>query len=220
MAIVTFNPNASAVDGIAFRGPIDSNWAGVRDGAGSSSDSTSTSAVCCMIQTHVSVNVLQQINRGFFLFDTSSLTTSATITAATLRLYVTATADAYTQSVSIALPTPASNTVLASSDYDIANWSMVRQATDLTIAGLTTSAYNTWTLNATGLGNISKTGITKFGTVCSADLDNTTTGSSAAQESSVTVQFTEGANKPQLVVTFTGGPLDPSVISGGYSYFM
>ena len=44
-----------------------------------------------------------------------------------------------------------------------------KQATNRTIASITTGIYNDWTLNATGEGNIIKDGITKFGFRIEAD---------------------------------------------------
>ena len=56
--------------------------------------------------------------------------------------------------------TPASNTALVAADYSTGG--TTAYATALTYASITTSAYNDFTLNATGLGAIDKTGITKF----------------------------------------------------------
>ena len=152
-------------------------------------------------------------NRGMLVFDTSSIPDGATITSATLQLYVTAKSDAMSQSVSIVTRTDPAT--ITTADFDVANWTMTKQATDVTIASVTTSAYNTWTLNATGLSNISKTGKTILGVVMSADAEATAPPSgTGAGDASVTYYTADnGSNEPVLAVSYSYSPtLDP----GGY----
>ena len=50
--------------------------------------------------------------------------------------------------------TPATNTAVV--DADFVQVGTTKQATDLTLAGMTADDYQTWTLKSTGLGNIDK----------------------------------------------------------------
>jgi hypothetical protein len=112
--------------------------------------------------------------RSFLLFDTSAIPDSDVISSATFEAVATVRQDTLTPAGSIRMvtSTPASDSTLATSDYT--NIATVAQAPDTTLASLTvdSSTYNVLTLNATGLGNISKTGISKFGLRLVADADN------------------------------------------------
>ena len=67
---------------------------------------------------------------------------------------------------------PASNTAIVIADYAIANWGSVRFATDILLTTFSaTSAYHDFALNSSGIANISKTGISKFGIRASSDID-------------------------------------------------
>jgi hypothetical protein len=103
------------------------------------------------------------IARSFFLFDTSALTAGAVISSATFSTYVYAVDnndDDGNDYIGLYTATPASNTTLASGDYDAVGSTLQSDATT-DISGITVGAFPI-TLNATGRGNISKTGVTKF----------------------------------------------------------
>lgn len=110
------------------------------------------------------------ISRGFFLFDTASIDDTDTISSATFSWYVLYELD-YSDNTSqeyIALvsSTPASNTDLVVGDFDQCGDAInnpTKGASDLTNASVSLNAYNDWALNATGLGWITKTGVTKLG---------------------------------------------------------
>ncbi len=111
------------------------------------------------------------INRGFLLFDTSSIPDGDTIDSATIVIVGTSKANDNSDSINIYLSTPATNTNLVLADVDQVG--TVVQATAITNASWNTAGDNTFTLNATGLTNISKTGVTKFGTRSTNDVANT-----------------------------------------------
>ena len=108
--------------------------------------------------------------------------------------------------------TPASNDNLVNADKSqVGTTDFGRSAQQDT---LTAGAYNDITLNANGLTNISKTGISKFGGVFGFDFDNTTTGltwaSGVFQAVSTAFADTAGTtNDPKLVITYT-----PASVSG------
>lgn len=143
--------------------------------------------------------------RIFLLFDTASLPDTASISSATLSVYVTAVNNGDNNgndTVNVVTTTPASNTDLVSADYD--NIGSVSQAPDKDLSTISTSAYNNFSLNATGIGNIAKTGVTKFGlrpgddiagTCVLADTDNSVTMSMAEE--------TGTSQDPKLEVVYT-----------------
>lgn len=77
-----------------------------------------------------------------------------------------------------------------------------------------TSGYNDVALNASGVANINKTGVTGFGWVLGDDLNGSFTGSwvSADQNSLAFYQADNGSNAPKLVVTY--GPVSIPVPPG------
>ena len=202
----TFNPDANpestSVDGYVNRNSVNETYATIRAGAGNGSDDTATNDRTCRIIATTTSNQYDTLQRSIYLFDTSALTALATISASVFSLYATVVVNAYSDSIRLTTSTPASNTALVNADY--AQTGTTAQSTDVTMASITTSAYNDWTLNATGLSNISKTGITKFATRNTTDADNSAPTWSSGAESGISVNYSDtGSNKPKLVVTYT-----------------
>lgn len=203
-----FYPDAdtesTSVDGYVARQSVNEALATIIAGAGNGSSDVVGNNDLALVVASATTNQYQIIRRGIFLFDTSSLTSSANIISSTLSLYVTITNNNLGGSASFSLvqSTPASNTALANSDYG--NVGSTLQATSLTVSSLLTSAYNSFTLNAAGLSNISKTGITKFGTRMESDRSGSgLTWSSSARESVEGNYSDAGSNKPRLLVIYT-----------------
>lgn len=158
------------------------------------------------------------IRRGFFLFDTSSLGSSATINSAILSLASSTgdNLDANTVSINIYTSSPASNTALATADYDQVG-STAQCDTAKTIASLS-SGYNDFTLNATGISNISKTGVSKFGGRI-VERDVTSTAPTGANYAAIFAAEQAGTGSdPKLVVDYsiavTGG-VHPTLLTLG-----
>jgi hypothetical protein len=207
MPTLTFNPDGdpetTSVDG-SVRRTTAGNFSTIRTSAGNTATDDGASNQAPVLEATTNSDEYGRMDRGVFLFDTSSLPDGAEIISATFELYVSAKTDGFSGgAISLVTTTPASNTALVAADYNIANWSFTKQATDLTIASITTSAYNTWTLNANGLASISKTGITKFGLVTAYDADNSAPTWSSAAIADLTWNTANGTNKPKLNVTFT-----------------
>jgi len=111
------------------------------------------------------------ISRSFFLFDTSALSDTATISSATLSIvFFNVTDTNGNDSLSIVSSNPASNTSLVNDDFD--QLGTTKFATDKTLASLSEDAYANFALNATGISAISKTSITKFGLRNANDISN------------------------------------------------
>lgn len=156
------------------------------------------------------------IGRGLMLFDTSSLTAGATISAAVLSLWPTLAAenaDNVNHFVNIFSSAPASNTAIAATDFDSVG--STKFAQDYDITGMGTGAYKDWTFVAAGISAISKTGISKFGTRGGRDIndDNPEDNNVSAYNVTVsTADHTGTSQDPKLVVTYTIGSFVPRII--------
>jgi len=204
MPVGTYSPNASAVDGYVAEQNTNVTWAAKHDAAdatsASDSDASENPVVC---QAGTTTDRWSNMRRGFYLFDTSSLPDNAKIRSATFGLYITAVANDFNSSVCLVAGTPASDTAIGTADYD--QFGTTQLASDVAISSISTNNYNNWTLNATGLGLISKTGITKFGLVSNHDRTNTAPTWASGSQSVIVAQFSEGANKPKLIVSYSLG---------------
>lgn len=139
---------------------------------------------------------LYAIARLFVTFDTSALPDNAIITAATISLYSNDVGG--TDGIGVVQSTQANGDALVDDDFD--NCGATEGATRVT--SFTDNAYNVWTLNATGLLWISKTGYSMFCFRMGRDIDNTTpTGTIfrrfAMSETALTT------SDPKLIITYT-----------------
>ena len=144
--------------------------------------------------------VTYTIQRGIFLFDTSSLGLNTTISAAVFSIYGTGSTDTADNENAVCVSSsPAANDALTTADYDqlgttsfgtvdIGSWSAV--------------AYNDFTLNANGIANISKTSISKFGTRTSGDIANSAPTNNGNRAQGYFADQAGTANDPKLVVTY------------------
>ncbi len=155
--------------------------------------------------------------RGILLFDTSSLGSDATVSSATVSLFGQAKYNQSSSegsghpdstSINVYTSTPASDNDLANADY--AQIGTTAQATAIEYSSFSASGYNNFTLNATGLSNISKTGITKFGTrEASYDVTGTTPPCAGFCTTEVEGYIFYSAdqagtdNDPKLVINYT-----------------
>ena len=145
--------------------------------------------------------------RSFLPFDLTSLS-GATITAATLNIYISAKdiQGAFGSSVYVVTSGQSSLTSLATGDYNTSIGTTSLATTTPTCSGLSTSAYLSLTLNASGLAALTPGGSAKFCVRNSIDF----TGASpvaytfgSPNYDSVTFQTSEGTNKPYLSITYT-----------------
>lgn len=196
------NPETTTVDGYVERDGVDEVFGTIRAGAGTGSADSGTTAAF-KVTCSTTNNQYATIRRNIYLFDTSSLTGSATISAAVMGLYVTNKITTLgSQSSNIYTSTPASDTALANTDYG--NTGTTAQATAVALADITTSAYNDYTFDATGISGISKTGVSKYSVKIVADGGNSAPSWGSGQEAAVTTNFSDaGSNKPRLVITYT-----------------
>jgi len=206
------NPETTTVDGeTGYENNTGTNisWSDIHSGASGATKQANDSGTIAHVQVESDTgsNGYRKNYRAFTLFDTSSLTSSATISAATLSLYGQDKGNSsggFWTTIEIVTTTPASNTAITTSDYT--NVGFVRQATGVSYSSFSTSAYNDFPFNATGIGNISKTGVSKFGQLNDKDLDNTEP-SWENNHNEYTFWYTADqsgtSNDPKLVITYT-----------------
>ena len=203
------DPETNTVDGpVATVGGGNFAWAIIRDYVGNVADDD----VAIDAATAISSNTTawDTIVRGIFLFDTSALTSGAAISAATLSLSGYSKSDSFSPALSwdvnVYLSNPASNTALAGDDYSTLGTTAF--SSSVTYANWTIDgSYNAFALNASGISNISKVGISKFGarnaTNDAANVEPTHSASSAAFLGMYYADQTGTDNDPKLVVTYT-----------------
>lgn len=184
-------------------------WDQIRNGPGTQAFSNRTTGSACSLASDLTSNTWQWIIRSIFLFDTSSLGADANITNAVLSLYgydktddlsISPTTDIYTSN-------PASNTSLIPADYTTLG--TISQTGSPIAYSNWSVAYNPFTFNSTGISNINKTGISKFGSR-NANYDTADSPPTwlQAAESGVGTYYADetGATKdPKLVVTYNVG---------------
>ena len=199
------DPESTSMDAHVLSLLTNETWDNVHTGTTTTSSDDSP-ALLLTISPGSSSDTWNRIYRTFTLFDTSALTSGVTVSNAVLSIYGYDKYDDTTvnPTINVYATTPASNTAIADSDFN--NIGTVAQCdTAITYAGFSTTGYNDFTLNATGIGNVSKTGISKFGL---REVIYDVADSAPTWNASLYVQFASrsadhGSDKPKLVVTYT-----------------
>lgn len=202
-----YSTPGSTVSGNCSRNSVDEALATIRASAGvSNSYDTGSSNLEIRLRASTTLNQYQYLARGFFLYDTSALGASAIISVATVGLYFDAKVTTLgTNDIHIVSSTPNSNTVLANGDYSQVGSTSFGNWANAVFGG---AGYMTKNLDANGISNVSKTGISKFAIRCSSDLNNNTTGISWSNSSVMNYSFTSGGyagttRDPKLDITYT-----------------
>jgi hypothetical protein len=208
---LTVNPDVSSgsttCDGLVGYTPSSTTWASVI-GATDGSFVNTTAAELAVFSTvsSTTTNEWVRLYRPFFSVDTSSIPDAATISATVFSVYGIGKLDnlSITPNLNVYLATPASANNLVVGDYDQVG-SVAQCDTAITYAGYSTSGYNDFTFNATGRGNVSKTGITKL-CIRNASYDVAASAPTWSSDKSTFMNCyhsDNGSNKPKLVVTYT-----------------
>jgi hypothetical protein len=210
------HPESTSVDGQVNRAVSNpgETWATLRTSAGNDSRDSSENENTPGLYSANTSNQWVQLKRLVTYFDTSALPDTDSIDSATLSLKGNGSkSSTFNTSATVVLADTASNTGLVNTDYNIANWTMTAQNTpDITIASWSTSAFNDFSLNATGRSNISVTGVSQFGVVTTADRDNSapTWSSGGATTFGTTLADEAGtASDPALVIEHSPGNAPP-----------
>lgn len=197
---------AGANDGYVY--DVETTWAAVRAAGGQGSSFTATILAIQGTRETASEFVLY---RSPIPFDTSSIPDTDTIDSAvfyftpnTINFSGSDTNHACLDTVTTITP--------STSNYAISNWGGVDQATRRPFSNLVVNTESSMALNATGLGNINKTGTTNFGMRTNLDMDNTTPASISTTERLFPYASEQSGTTrdPRLVVEHTAGGGGPT----------
>ncbi len=216
---LTQNPDASHIDiGMwAYHAGGGVSFASVRGAANCDAGGAGVQSSPGVDSTHCQVRAAWFSNNGFVMgrtilqFDTSSLTSAASISSANIALYGTAQTNGDSDSnsfVTIVTATPASLTTTSTSDWANVAYGGTEQidtGTRINTTNWSTTGYNTLALNATGQGNISKTGTSKYGIISGFDQLNVANASTQTEHSANWFSSANASNKPQINVTYSTG---------------
>lgn len=197
---------SAAGDGIirnSATGSSGAAWTTLRNAAtGTVADATTNPQVAVQCDQNSYADSKQYIDRAFFAFDTSGIPDGATIFSANLGFYVVTKTSTAGGDIALVAGTQASTSTLATSDFG--SCGTTEYATRRSFSGLTTSTYNEWALNSTGLAAISKTGFTKLVLRGSFDLDNSvpTSGQRSSIDSARFSEHTGTSSDPYLTVDY------------------
>ena len=191
-------------------------WAAVQ-GASTGTDAyDDVTSISVRIRASTTTDEYDRWYRGYFLFDTSTIPDGDTITAATLSFKSNYVGDARTSSLSVGLCNPASDTALVAADWDAITF--VKQAADIAFSAVTadSSTYNVFTFNATGRGNVNKTGISKFSILITIDMEDDDPGWVSARDDELNIYNAEeavsGDARPRLQVTHSAVTYIPHIL--------
>lgn len=203
------NPETTTVDGLTWDTTSTTSWATMIGAAGDLADDSTGSAALRLFAYWTDGSNYRQNGRTIVLFDTSSVPDTDTIDSAVLSMYVIDKTDpaSKTPNSDVYTSTPASNTAIATTDY-AQTGSTSQTGSPVAYSSMTASAYSDFTFNATGRGNVSKTGVSKF-SVKNANYDAAATApglTSADAYCRVNSADTAGTTTdPKLVVVHSAG---------------
>jgi len=162
------DPEIASVDG-TLRRTANESWAAKIAGAGTYSNDAETSAnyslgAAC---TSAEGTPWTYLYRVVFLFDTSDLPSDCTVVSAEMSFCVKTKENTFTNQkapfgIYLVASAPASDTALGISDFQTMGTTNFGTA-GIAYDDVSTTVYNTITLNTAGLAAISKTGVTKLG---------------------------------------------------------
>lgn len=205
------DPETNTVDGMTRVHTIDLVWASARSAAGAAAAPSSASDNAMFVNSSSTTDKYSQIGRSVYLFNTGpTIPDTDDISAATMSIdggdiAVVNTLQANSHTTNIYSSSPASNTDLVSADFNVANWGSTAFSTAIGILSWSTTAYNDFVLNSSGITNISKTAVSKFGAREAAH-DGADVAPTWSSETSMLVgsMFADNAGTtrdPKLVVT-------------------
>ncbi|GAH79199.1 unnamed protein product, partial [marine sediment metagenome] len=167
---VTFYPDpnveSSSVDGWARDTGNSVVWATLVAKPGNDADDSDASEYIVWIQSKSTTDKWDDLRRGIYLFDTNSIPDDVTIVSATFSVRGSAKGDnfspAIAPNINVYSSNPASNTSSVAGDFNSLG-STAFCDTPITYASWSTTGYNNFALNSSGLAAIDKTGVTKLG---------------------------------------------------------
>jgi len=218
MSVLIVYPDAGSgnttVDGQVTEGTDDTHT-NMRNDTGNGSDDTDTSEQFMQTRTGSTSNKFTELSWSIFTFDTSPLTVDAVISSADFSLVVTLKNNELgSPSYHVIETEPASNNALVDSDYSTFG---TTSFSSIDYADIDTNVYTDWSLNSSGILNIDKVGISKFGVVDSWFLNDNFTGVWGSSDSTnITGRFSDYAGTsvdPKLTITYsTGSTFKPKIL--------
>lgn len=209
----TFYPDpdveVTSVDGVTWRSNAGSTWANIRNEAGTNVNDSNTATALQQINVNTVPTLFDVMYRFICLFDTSSISDASTIDSASISLYGTNKVDSpgIAPDINIYATTPASNTSLVASDFNIANHGSVAFSTTISYESWNTAGFNEFILNSNGIAAITKIGVSKFGTRSAnydvADISPNTVVSGGANVQARHADFADITSDPKLIVIST-----------------
>ena len=185
-------------------------WATLIAASGNFNDVNTTAGGLIQIESTTTTDQWDAMLRSIFTLDTSALTSSASISSAIFSIYGSTKADniACSPTINVYDATPAVNNNLADGDFSQCGSTSFLDSS-LTYSAWSTTGYNDFTFNATGVAAISKTGITKL-SIRNANFDVAATSPTwpggSAKQSYMAGNFADTADvtsDPKLVITYT-----------------
>lgn len=200
------NAGGTTVDGYMRRTGIDETFSTIRGGNGTAADTSSTTILIQIIGSTTN-NQYSRLARGLLTFDTSGLTSGATISAAVFSGATYNNGNGIGDpDLHVCVSDPVNNNSLQESDYERMTSTTSFASVVYASWDTTQGNYNAFTFNASGISAVSKTGITKLGLKLGWDISNSTTGLSwvASTISNLGIYSADNATtKPKLVITYT-----------------
>jgi len=201
------DPETTSVDGRAGQNSATQTWTTAVNAAGNSAVDNGVEIQAWAYVASGTTDRWDEMYRGIYLFDTSSITDGWIIDSADFKLFISGKRDdtGISEPTSIVSSAPASNTAIVGGDYN--SLGSTKLASDLAWASISTAAYNTFALNAAGLATVSDTGVTKLGCRGASDIADVapTWGSGHIVRLDI-VGADNGSNEPILNVTFSEPP--------------
>jgi hypothetical protein len=177
----------------------------LRDGAGTALSTTDASDAFVQLECLGTSSTHQTLSKTIFTFDTSPIGGNSRLVSAMLSLYGTDKIAAIGETpMYVASAFPAANNNLVTGDYQKVGRTAFGNVPDT--GSWSTSGYNDIALNALGLNNINKTGISAFSVQLGWDLLNDTTGLTPAAQQTYYIGYladqTGTTNDPKLTVVY------------------
>ena len=225
MAVLTVypdpHPESTTVDGHVYQWGGDISYAALRGAAGRDA-SPDAGVEYFYLNSGSTEDGWWQLSRAIFLFNTSSIPVGATVDSATFSLRIDNKYNGFSGNsfgFNLVSASPDSNTSLVGTDYALAHFGSTRFASAISHSSLSTSVYNNFSLNSSGIANVTKGGISKFGLrEDTYDIGNTPPTWESSKEMNISpyyADWTGTTNAPKLVVNYTlPGPTGVKTING------
>lgn len=162
----------TTADGQQNRTGVNETYSNIRTGAGNNSSNSSQSTDCITIIASATVNQFQRMTRSRYSFD-SSVVGSDNIDSSTLSIYATgADEDLDAEDIGIVSNNPVNANDVVDADYAYTRYGTTDFATRVLTGNWGTNEYEDFSLNASGIANINKSGVSSFGIRSGWDIDN------------------------------------------------